>query len=404
MIELKKLISMFLVSCTCLVLASCARADLLQSPEQEQPPQAGYQNSTTAEAPPSVVPPVDIGKVDGKILIFTLAYNFSHRPDGEYVYAETMAERYPDKVIHVCVLELPAERIVDWIERSLEVLEAEIRFEEISVVIFSKPIEENSVFVERINEIRPDIFVIELAPHDFNIAKQNYMAIRIDKVLGTKRCIQQAKRMGVENIVSFTLTWPGTINPTTGKLMNRPYLDIVREESEKHGIFYIEKEVPTPNEIHYPIRNEVGSLGRKTMFFSSFGFGNMNIPSIISGAVAIPIVVPDIINVHESLAYMHPGDYNSQEEKLNEFLESSDAIGQLAVWRIAFHHIALIAAVEYAVGYVDGEIESYSDYDALYESFKKGFEFLDSPNTIFDLTAYEGVDNLFYFFQEYTVY
>jgi len=31
-----------------------------------------------------------------------------------------------------------------------------------------------------------------------------------------------------------------------------------------------------------------------------------------------------------------------------------DAIGRLALWRIPFQHIALTAAVEYAIGYIDG--------------------------------------------------
>ena len=406
---MKKLISILLAVCMILSLVSCIANVLPEIPEEEAEPPPEENNYKQEQIPTPTMPPVDTDEVDmvgGKILLFTAAIGSNFEYDPLYTYARTVVELYPDRTIHLNVpKEFSFEGCSDlWIENSMQAIEAELICKKVNVFIFLDYwIEHNPIFAQRISELRPDIFIIELLPSAFMETRyNNYIAIGIELSL-IGRAIQQAKLMGVENLVFYV-----DVHPATGEIANKYILEIVREECKNHEIKLIEQKIRTPVRLDGHIVEDIGIWGRNTMFFSNLFVASIDISfaSISAGALAIPAFpAPDMSNFLRLIT--HPvffGDYDWQQEKLIEFLEEHDAIGRLAVWRIPFAHISLIAAVEYAIGYMDGVIESKTDYDALYECFRRGFELLGFPDTHFELSLLEGYDNVFLFLQEYVVF
>jgi len=341
-------------------------------------------------------------EVVGKILLLTILYSNEIEYNAHYVYAQTAAERYPDRVVHFYSKQfyLEGEHYDSWIEDLIEEIDTRIRNDQIKAFIVINEYNEYNDVVVRVSELHPELFF-------FGINALAFVNEKIDKHMSLDyRCpeyviknVQQAKLMGVENIVSFMLE-----NPSTGELYTDGYLSIVREESNAHGITYSERSTALYNSYQPFFEAEINEKGRNTMFYTNFAYSGLGRDTLVSGAVTIPVFSPDMTSILFSIGYINYGDYDSQQEVLREFLKEHNATGNSALWYFPLEHIALTAAVEYAIGYIDGDIEACNDYDALFVCFGKGFQLLGNPEIGFELHRSETYDNLFFLVQDYMVY
>ena len=393
---MKKLISLLLIICITFPLSSCTTTAPPTEPQSFAQPQA--------QPPTPAIPVVEIEETDGKIVILTI--DASGRGISDYVNA--VVGLYPDRIIHC---DLPSGWNIQggraegsWLERVWPLVEAEISDEQVKVIIIFTPDSRGIEVLSQVRKHRPDIFSI--SPFR-NIYADLSPAINIHYFLGS--VVQQAKLMGVETIVNYI---------ETNQNMTRA--EIFREESKRHGIQYVEvidyqKYVALtvmPN-----IEEMIERYGKNTMFVATGGrFLFSTGYSLRHGAIAVLNSSPAMINILRpgpmlaeiemsffDVPYHHV-DYDWQQERIIETLKEHNATGRFAAWRIPFNHISLAASVEYAIGYIDGKIESRADYDALYESFRRGFEILNSADTAFELIKSEEHDNVFYFLQEFVVF
>jgi len=288
-----------------------------------------------------------------------------------------------------------------WLENSLEAIEAEIRNEEIKAVFFAeRNVNARSMLADRVSELRPDILIVELFPTIF-LEKEydKHFALSYNTDILTRKSLEKGKEMGVETVVFYI--WRVDLGE---ELYNQWFLELMREEVKKYDFEYIEKDSYSTMGVSIHLKDAIDFYGRNTMFFSNQIDLSIQLGSLWSGAVTIPLRPPDLPLVFSTLSDVEYGDYESLQESVREFLDEHGLTGNLAVWLISFNHIAMMAAVEYAIGFIKGEIETGSDIDALNECFRKGFELLGYPEIGFELHRSETYDNLFFLVQDYMVF
>ena len=387
------MLCLLLSACMILSIVSCAVADQPNTTEQD-------------ETPPTIEQPEDTveDEVVGKILLFTSTEEDWVEYSSDYAYARIVADRYSERVTHINV---PLEYVLgeletdQWLENSLEAIEAEIRNEEIKAVFFAeRNVNARSMLADRVSELRPDILIVELFPTIF-LEKEydKHFALSYNTDILTRKSLEKGKEMGVETVVFYI--WRVDLGE---ELYNQWFLELMREEVKKYDFEYIEKDSYSTMGVSIHLKDAIDFYGRNTMFFSNQIDLSIQLGSLWSGAVTIPLRPPDLPLVFSTLSDVEYGDYESLQESVREFLDEHGLTGNLAVWLISFNHIAMMAAVEYAIGFIKGEIETGSDIDALNECFRKGFELLGYPEIGFELHRSETYDNLFFLVQDYMVF
>jgi len=376
-----------------LSIVSCTVADQPHIPEQEETPPTSEQPEDTVE-----------DEVVGKILLFTSVEEYFFKYSHTYTYARAVAEHYLERIIHVNV---PLEYVLgepetdQWLENSLMAIEKEINSEEVKAVLFADSnVYAKSMLAERVNELRPDILIIELFSSRLLLKEcEKHLVLSYDRDFLAKKSLEKGKEMGVETVFFYiTRYFPDD------DINNQWFLDLIREEVDKYDFKYIEKYSASTMGPGYYWREDVEALGRSTMFFSNERGISIHLDSLWSGAITIPFYPPDLPLIFSHIGSVEFGNYESLQESVRVFLYEHGFTGNLAVWLISFDHIAMMAAVEYAIGFIKGEIETGNDIDALNECFRKGFELLGYPEIGFELHRSETYDNLFFLVQDYMVF
>jgi len=387
-----------------LSIVSCTATDQPNISEQEETPPTSEQPVQTKQDEEVVE-----DEVVGKILLFTLTEDGLYKYSHVYAYARNVVAHYPARIIHVNVpLEYGLEdsELDVWLDNAHKVIEAEISYEETKVVLFadssalSQAVEAKSLLAERVNKLRPDILIVDLFSSRL-LAKEyeKHLVLSYDSDLLAKKSLEKGEEMGVETV--FFYISRGT---SEAEIYNKGFLDLIREEAKKYDFRYIERDSYSAVGPGYYWKEDVKIMGRNTMFFSNDRGTRVHLDSLWSGAITIAFYPPDLplIFIHNGPVVF--GDYDSLQENVREFLDEHGFTGNLAVWLISFDHIAMMAAVEYAIGYIKGEIETGSDIDALNECFRRGFELLGYPEIGFELHRSETYDNLFFLVQDYMVF
>lgn len=99
----------------------------------------------------------------------------------------------------------------------------------------------------------------------------------------------------------------------------------------------------------------------------------------------------------------HFGDLEWTIANMKSKLEELNISGRFATWRVPFTIAATAAAVEYAIGYCEGEIENKADIDAMRECFRKAMELYNAGDIGFELNIDPEHDNHFMFTEDYIV-
>jgi hypothetical protein len=100
----------------------------------------------------------------------------------------------------------------------------------------------------------------------------------------------------------------------------------------------------------------------------------------------------------------HFGDLEWTVAQMKALVEKSGMSGRFATWRVPFSMAATSAAVEYAIGYCEGEIESKTDIAAMRGCFKKAMEMYNADDIGFELNVDVEHNNHFMFTEDYIVF
>jgi len=402
---MKKLIGVILLIFISFIITSCEAQVSSQSLEQAVDSLPEHQSLDQTKTLPLDISLDDMDE-KGKVVVFSTSSITE-----ESLFYSHIQSIYPDRVI-LCIAPSPwywkyQNNAELWVEDTWSLIERTISNELVKAfIIKSFHWSDYIEIISKVREYHPDILLIDMVGSIDSHLYSDLVIPFSDLVFG--RAIKQAKLMGLETFV-FYVYWEEMMS----------LAEIIRTECEKHGIAFImdtQFSIATanPDNILSDIGEKIRQYGNNTMFISNASPVGFSRVPLENGAVTIFLPYPEMINViRDHTFFLNLDDktieanifnYNWQQERIKEIVAMHNAVGRLAVWRIPFEHVALTAAIEYAISYLDGEIESTMDFDALYESFIRAFELLDSPNTGFELLRDEEFDNIFHFLQEFLVF
>ena len=429
---MNRTISAILAVCLLLALGSCRAGDLADGPDRPAQAPTGAAEPTPAPLPePSPEPPEEAPP--WKVAIFTSIAN----NEPEYVAALSAAERYEGRIAlksidfysYVNNVEPPEDETV--LSELLQLVEDP----EIGALIFidAGNLDDPIALLKGIMEARPGISYtyINCWPDlyysyrtDDALMEKVDIALSIDLVETAKKAVNQANELGAEMCVDYTY-WYGDLYSYEFLDEDTPRVlpevrDAIREECEKLGMGHLVSPWGSPFGLfNWPgndIFDKLHIYGTNICLFSNrcmyqfaidrgvFGYGEMIVqlchPGLFhanySQNVGYPLAqIKDDEN--------HFGDLEWTFEKAKAIVEERDYSGHFATWRVPFSMAATTAAVEYAVGYLDGAIESRCDYAAMKGCFARAMEAYNAGDIGFELNIDPRYGNHFMFTQEYIV-
>jgi hypothetical protein len=298
-------------------------------------------------------------------------------------------------------------------------------------------IDEPAGFLKTLRESRPDIFCIAVDGYpwsdaygiDDNLMGFADLELSIDQAVTAKKAVEQAKKMGAVACIDYTFRNHGYYDIDLELYMESRILPAVRDaikaECIKQDIKYVEElgpdrmsDIGMEKSAQWPIEaidDNIAAYGQNICFFSS----QCHCSTLLLGYQFVLNTKGIIVQLcHPSLFHKgwknaagfdmlnnidHFGDLEWTFEQTKSKLEKEGLFGRFATWRVPFTMAATTAAVEYAIGYCEGEIESKTDLDAMRQCFQKAMEIYDSADTGFELNQHPDYPNCFLFTEDYIV-
>jgi len=283
-------------------------------------------------------------------------------------------------------------------------------------------------FLDKLKEAHPDMFffAIDCYPSSLLYGVENCFAAHSDLVLSVDekktaiKAVTQAKRMGATAIVDFTtpdrryhdidLMFPGMEESTTRILPE--IRETLRDQCEKLCISYYES-VDYAKASQW-LFHQIGvyeEYGKDICFLSSNCGSQMLSDMFVFGrGIIVQLCHPGLFHVSDIVRWPLGigeegfGDLSLKHERMEAFVESNGFSGRFATWRVPFSMAATAAAVEYAIGYQDGEILNRIDICAMRSCFSKAMEIYDAGEVGVELQVDTEYDNSFLFTQDYFTY
>jgi len=429
---MNRIISVILAVCLLLALGSCRAGDLTNGPDQSAQAPTGIDEPTPTPTPePSPEPPED--EQPWKVAIFTSIAN----NEPEYATALNAVEQYEGRIVLKSIdfysytnTDPPEDETV------LSEMQQFIEDPEIGALIFidAGNLDAPIALLKGIMEVRPDISYtyINCWPDlhysyrtDNALMEKVDIALSIDLVETAKKAVNQANVLGAEMCVDYAY-WFGEFESHRFFDEDTPWVlpevrDAIREECEKLGMEHLispwgDRLALTSDWPMSDIITKLNIYGKNICIFSNrcmyqffiymgvFGYGEMIVqlchPGLFHADYYQNVGYPlGQIKDNEN----HFGDLEWTLENAKAVIEEFDYSGRFATWRVPFSMAATVAAVEYATGYLDGAIESPSDYAAMKGCFARAMESYNAGDIGFELNIDPRYGNHFMFTQEYIV-
>jgi hypothetical protein len=284
-------------------------------------------------------------------------------------------------------------------------------------------------------EARPDIFYIALYCYpwsdaygvDDNLMEFADLELSIDQAITAKKAVEQAKKMGATTCIYYT-TRDHRYYDIDIELYRESYIlpeirDIIKTGCTLQNMEYVEvitrdvmsDSLEGEDFNSYSVCREIPKYGQDICVFSSKCYIDMIITNdgLTYKTIVIQLCHPSLFHkggncaAHFTLKHIdsknHFGDLEWTIEEAKSNLKEQSLSGRYATWRVPFTMAATTAAVEYAIGYCEGEIESKTDLSAMRECFQKAMGIYNSADTGFELNQHSKYPNCFMFTEDYIV-
>jgi hypothetical protein len=260
------------------------------------------------------------------------------------------------------------------------------------------------------------------------------LELSIDQKATAIKAVEQAKQIGATACIDYTAPDHRYYHDDGELYMESRILPEIREtikaECEKQGMDYVEQlgpdfvhYIPMPGTslIQWPsdtIFDKIDAYGKDICFFSSQcrtqnGLVWCGLDPTIKGIV-VQLCHPGLFHKYTEFKREYSavsiidnenqfGDLEWIIKQMKSKLEERKAFGRFATWRVPFTMAATTAAVEYAIGYCEGEIESKTDLNAMRSCFEKAMEIYNAKDIGFELDIDPEHDNNFMFTEDYIV-
>jgi hypothetical protein len=315
---------------------------------------------------------------EGKIAIIS---NSDAGGSQEYYAAELAIEKYgEDKVIHVTwpTLFVGSEEQIAYIAAELGVNR------DIKAIIIDQALPGTNVAVDRLKEVRKDIFFVCILPQEslVDMAQRANIIIGIDELGMGPAMVQQAQKLGAKTFVHYS-----TANLTNLLSARR---DLIKEECQKLEIKYIDAATPdargdfavSQQFIADNVPLLVEKHGKDTAFFNTQCMLQI---SLIKAVVDAGAIYPQPCCPHffsrSNLAYFLKLETTIDGNILpikdaiaggKSILTEKNMLGRISTWPEIFTVVATYASVEYAFKWINGEAPKEGiDVEALKQIMEK---------------------------------
>ena len=363
---MKKLLVILLALATVFAFAACGEPadDPADTPVvDEQQPEGEVEGEGEEETP----------AVEGKIAIVT---NTVSQNEEEYRSAQSMVEKYGDRVIH----ELLPDNFMTEQEQLISVISKCAANEEVKALILNQAVPGVDAAVDKVLETREkdDLLIVYCTPQENppDVAARADIILQPNELAMGYSVVKQAYLMGAKTFVHYS--FPRHMS----QVLLGGRRDIMRAECERLGIEFVDATAPDPTGdagtsgaqmfILEDVPKMVEAYGKDTAFFSTNC--SMQVPLIKAcfdaGAMYPQPCCPSPYHGYPSaLGIETPedlvGGIQTVLEETEQMIVDAGLAGRFSTWPVPAAMMSTVAATEYAVKWMAGETDGKLDPEVL---------------------------------------
>jgi hypothetical protein len=362
---MKRTITILLALSLPLLLAACAAAPTETEPPAP-PPAEVY--APIEDEPPAPEPEPE--PFPGKIAIIT---NDIIGDEEEFRSAQRMVAKYgEDKIIHkIWPVNFPMAG-----EQMIIIVRQIAADPDIKALVINQCVQNSMAAVDKLLEIRSDMFLAAIQPTEnpTEIAERFNLILNAEEIMMGNTIPAQAQKLGATTFVH--LSFPRHM--TYALLYARH--EIMKENCEKLGLKFVDYTVPDPTGdigmagaqqvMLEEIPKLVAEYGQDTAFFcTNCGLQIPLIKAVVdSGAIYPQPCCPSPFHGFPvALGLMYEGDsifYEADDqyatrwaiEQITEKLREKGGLGRVSTWPLPISMLNTMAATEYAIKWINGEV------------------------------------------------
>ena len=402
---MKGLFTVLLAVCIIILCVACEIKNLEQDEQPNLPEQDMAQDITGQDIAEQDMP--------WKIAIYTTERHYGRSIlDYPNEYQEGRAYiKYPEQVVLGTIIEQFSQKEQyekELVEKGL----ALIQDEQIKVFIASMRSEE---LLREIKKQRPDILIISFGGYD-NLYETELsdIILVIDILTMSERMVQQAFTMGANTFIYYASYKSTEIS----SLMERYCIPIIEDTCDKLGMKYIMEDISLtsipPDTIHVDLEEKVSQYGKNIFaYVESCSFS----VSLFNDAMRLGLIMSQ--PCHPSIFCGFPGwywgedrkdygiitefDFDQQIERAREKAAEMGMTGRSSCWRVPFNTLPLTAAIDFAIDYINNDLQADIDLPTMEKYFIHALESLgvDANEIGLELTQHPDYPNCFMFTEDY---
>lgn len=366
---MKKLVSLLLAGAMALSLAACGGGNSGSGSGAQQPP-ASSGGSSGAQQPAAST---------GKVAIVT---NTVSQNEEEYRSAESMTEKYGDRIVHVTW----PDNFMTEQEQMITTVSKLAADPDIKAIVINQAVPGTNAAIDKLKETRDDVLVIYGTPQE----NPDDVATRADIILQPNELdmgpamVEQAQKLGAKTFVHYS--FPRHMS----QVLLGTRRELIREKCKELGIEFVDATAPDPTGdsgvtgaqqfILEDVPKMVAEYGPDTAFFSTNC--SMQVP-LIKACVEAKAIYPQPCCPSPYHGFPAALGLASEDEsavekmglddivaKTTEALDAAGVKGRFSTWPVPCSMMITVAGTEYAFDWMDGKTNGNLDLDVLKAKMK----------------------------------
>ena len=356
---MKKIISLLLALTMTVSLVACSSAS---APAEEAP--AATEEAATEES-----------SVDYKIGIITGTVS---QGEEEYQAAQNMKAKYGDMIVTATY----PDNFSTETEQTIATVTNMAADPAVKAIVFVQAVPGATAAINKVKETRDDILFITgvCAEDPAVIAAAADICMLVDEIAMGTTIIDEAQKMGAKTFVHISFERHLGYATIAGRQAG------FKATCAEKGIEYVEATAPDPTGdagvtgaqawVTENIKVYVDQYGKDTAFFCTNC--SMQVPLIQQvaelGAIYPQQCCPSPYHAYPSAFNIstegHEGDVPYMLEQITAKVAEYGNTGRMATWEVPINMMMIEAGVEYAIKYIEGDITSRCDEEALLAEMK----------------------------------
>ena len=340
----------------------------------------GSKAEETAAAPAETEAAAESGEAaeeaapTGKVAIVT---NTVSQNEEEYRSAESMTEKYGDRIVHVTW----PDNFMTEQEQMITTVGKLAADPEIKAVIINQAVPGSNAAIDKLLETRDDMLIIYATPQE----NPEDVTTRADIILQPNELdmgpamVQQAQKMGAKTFVHYS--FPRHM----AQVLLSARRELIKEECAKLGLEYVDATAPDPTGdsgvagaqqfILEDVPKMVAQYGKDTAFFSTNCA--MQVP-LIKACVSEGAIYPQpccpspyhgypaaLGLVSEEASAVSEMNIEDIVAQTTTALEEAGVLGRFSTWPVPVSMMMTVAGTEYAFEWMAGNTDGEVDLDVL---------------------------------------